>query len=226
MDGARSETAADGAHSPSRRVGPGFAAAYTLAYVGVWMALLTPTSLPLALKIRQVDPEGAVVSLSLVVGAGAFIAVVANPFFGRLSDRTTSRFGMRRPWILGGAVAGTLGLLIIAVAPNVPMVLAGWCVAQLSFNALLAALAALLPDQVPVEQRGRVAGLLGVSLSAGLVGGAFLAQTVSESVFLMFMAPAAGMVFVAVLAAVLDDRRQSPEYIPPPYTLREFLGSF
>lgn len=204
----------------------GFIAAYTLAYVGVWMALLTPTVLSLALKIRQVHPGGTAGGLSLVLGVGAFVALAANPFFGRLSDRTTSRFGMRRPWMLGGVICGSLGLLMIAVARNVPTILAGWCVAQLSFNALLAAMVALLPDQVPVEQRGRVAGLLGVGLPVGLVGGVFLAQAVSGSVFLMFMAPAAaGVVSVLVLAAILDDRRLDP-YRCPPYTPREFLGSF
>ena len=107
------------------------------------------------------------------------------------------------------------------------MILVGWCIAQLSFNALLAALVALLPDQVPLEQRGRVSGLLGIGLPVGLVGGTFFAQAVSESIFLMFMAPAAaGMVLVLILATILDDRRQSPDYRPPPYTLRQFLGSF
>ena len=59
------------------------------------------------------------------------------------------------------------------------------------------------------------------------MSGTFIAQVVSESVFLMFMAPAAaGVVFVLILATILDDRRQSPDYRPPLYTLREFLGSF
>ncbi len=212
---------------PQRPVGFGFIAAYTLAYFGVTMALHTPTILSLALKIRQVNPEGAAGSLSLVLGVGAFIAVVANPFFGRLSDRTTSGFGMRRPWLLGGMVFGTIALLTIAVAPNVPLILIGWCLTQVSFGALAAAMVALLPDQVPVEQRGRVAGFLGIGLPVGLVGGAFLAKAVSGSILLMFMAPAAvGVVFVLILATILDDRRQSPDHRPPPYTLREFLGSF
>lgn len=95
--------------SPRRPVGFGFIAAYTFAYIGVWMALLTPITFTLALKIRQVNPEGAVGGLSLVLGVGAFVALVANPFFGRLSDRTTSRFGMRRPWILGARSPGPWG---------------------------------------------------------------------------------------------------------------------
>ena len=55
-----------------------------------------------------------------------------------------------------GLAGGTIGILIVAVAPTIPVVLVGWCTAQLFFNALLAAQVAVLPDQVPVSQRGRV----------------------------------------------------------------------
>ena len=82
--------------------------------------------------------------------------MVGNPFFGRLSDRTSSRLGMRRPWMVIGLVGGSLGVLVVALAPNIPVVLLGWCFAQLFFNALLAAQLAVLPDQVPAAQRGLV----------------------------------------------------------------------
>ena len=61
----------------------------------------------------------------------------ANPFFGRMSDRTSSRWGMRRPWMLLGLLGGSLGILVVALAPSVPVVLVGWCIAQLLFNAVL-----------------------------------------------------------------------------------------
>jgi MFS family permease len=224
-----SEAIAEGrSPSPQRRVGFGFVAAYTLAYFGMWMALLTPIVVSLPLKVQQVAPANTTGSLSLILGAGAFFALVANPFFGRLSDRTTSRFGMRRPWILGGAIVGSLGLFMIAVAPSVPVILVGWCLTQLAFNALLAAIVALLPDQVPVEQRGRVSGLLGIGLPVGQVGGTFIAQAVSGSIFLMLMLPAAiALVLIIILCAVAkSDRRLDPSYRPPPYRLKEFLGSF
>ena len=110
-------------------------------------------------------------SLSLVAATGSLVALVANPLFGRLSDRTTSRWGMRRPWILVGLAGGSVGILVVALAPAVWVVLIGWCLAQLFFNAMLAAIVAVLPDQVPVEQRGTVAGVLGVCLPVASVGG-------------------------------------------------------
>lgn len=115
-------------------------------------------------------------SLALVAGIGALVAVFGNPFFGRMSDRTSSRLGMRRPWMVIGLAGGTLGILIVALAPNIPVVLVGWCMAQLFFNALLAALIAVLPDQVPRAQRGVVSGVLGVCLPIAAVSGTFLVK--------------------------------------------------
>ena len=64
---------------------------------------------------------------------------MSNPLFGRLSDRTTSPLGIRRPWMIAGLAGGTIGTLTVALAPNIGVVLVGWCIAQVFLNALLAA---------------------------------------------------------------------------------------
>jgi MFS family permease len=122
------------------RVSWRFVLIYALAYTGTWVALLTPVLVTIALKVRQLTPDEAAANHSLVLSIGAFFALASNPFFGRLSDRTTSRFGMRRPWLIGGVIGGAAALLIVARAETIPTVLIGWCLAQLSFNAVLAAL--------------------------------------------------------------------------------------
>lgn len=104
------------APAPLRRVGPVFIATYAAAYFGTWMALLTPVVVALALRIAQIDAKGEAGALSLVLGVGAIFALIANPPIGKLSDRTRSRFGMRRPWLLAGVIVGVIGLLIIALA--------------------------------------------------------------------------------------------------------------
>jgi MFS family permease len=143
-----------------------------------------------------------------VLSVGAFFALASNPFFGRLSDRTTSRFGMRRPWLIGGVAGGAIALLIVARADSIAIVLIGWCLAQLSFNAVLAALVAVLPDQVPAEQRGTVAGVLGTCMPLGQLAGTFIVQGVPESMLAMFMVPALiGAAVILLLALTLVDRR-------------------
>jgi MFS family permease len=90
-----------------------------------------------------------------------------------------------------GLVGGSVGILIVALAPSVPVVLVGWCVAQLLFNALLAALVAVLPDQVPTAQRGLVSGVLGVCLPIASVSGTFVVQPFTGNQLAMFLAPCA-----------------------------------
>jgi MFS family permease len=176
----------------AQRVGWGFISLYTLAYMSTSLLFLAPLLVTLALKVDSLVGIGqAPASLALVAGTGALLAMVANPFFGRMSDRTASPLGMRRPWMVAGLVGGSLGILTVALAPSIPVVLAGWCIAQLSFNALLAAMVAVLPDQIPSVQRGQVSGVLGVCTPIGSVCGAFVVKLFVGSLLVMFLAPCA-----------------------------------
>ena len=218
---------ASGTSAPEARVGWGFIARYVLAFASTSLVLIAPLLVTLALKVeRLVGGERAPDTLGLVVGVGAVVALVANPFFGRLSDRTTSRLGMRRPWMLIGLVGGSVGIVIVAAAPSVPLVLIGWCVAQAFFNALLAAEAAVLTDQVPVAQRGLVSGLLGTCLPIASVVATFVVKSVNGNEWAMFLAPCAiGAVFVLVFAATLKDRTLDP-VDRPRWSMREIADTF
>jgi MFS family permease len=212
---------------------------YTLAYFGVWMALLTPPTVTLALRVTALDAQHKAQHLSLILTAGAIVAMFANPIAGYLSDRTTLRMGMRRPWLVGGMCIGLVGLYCIAVG-NLPLLVAGWCLTQLGLNAVLAAIVAILPDQVPVAQRGRVSGLMGICLQLGIVAGVLVAKLAGKSVLWMFMAPgaiAAGLVLI--LALTLDDRRNPGNqsqtrnligflrgFLISPHAARDFLWAF
>ena len=161
----------------AHRVGWGFISLYTLAYMSTCLLFIAPLLVTLALKVNSlVGIKQAPDSLALVAGIGAMLAMVGNPFFGRMSDRTASPLGMRRPWMVIGLAGGSLGVLMVALAPSIPVVLAGWCIAQLFFNVLLAAMVAVLPDQVPSVQRGLVSGVLGVCLPIASVCGTFLVK--------------------------------------------------
>jgi MFS family permease len=181
-----------GGGAAARRVGWGFISLYALAFISTSLVFLAPLLVSLALKVNSlVGIEQAPNSLSVVTGIGSLLAIVGNPFFGRMSDRTSSRLGMRRPWMVIGLVGGSLGILVVALAPSIPVVLIGWCIAQLLFNALLAALVAVLPDQVPVTQRGLVAGVLGICVPVASVSGTFLVDLFTGNLLAMFMVPCA-----------------------------------
>ena len=125
-------------------------------------------------------------TLALVLAPGLIVALLANPFFGLLSDRTPGRFGRRRPYIVGGSLLNVVGLGLMALAPllatadgsgnalapSLLILMAALMLTQLANNAAAAPFHALLPDMVAEEQRGTASGIMGLALFLGQIGGA------------------------------------------------------
>jgi MFS family permease len=208
-------------------VRPRFVALYALSFAGGSLLFLGPLLVSLALKVNDlVGIDAAPKSLALVTGAGSLLAIVSNPLFGRLSDRTTSALGMRRPWMVVGLLGGAVGTLTVALAPTIGVVLVGWCIAQVFLNALLAAQTAILPDQVPAVQRGLVSGILGVCLPAASVAATYLVQAFEGRQLMMFLAPLlVGGTLVGIFTGSLHDRRLDVADRPP-WSLRQVVGTF
>ena len=213
--------------TPRPRVGWAFISRLSLSFIGTNLVFLAPLLVTLPLKVNAlVGIDQAPSSLAFVAGIGAALAIVANPFFGRMSDRTTSRFGMRRPWMLGGLAGGSVGILVIALAPSIPVVVVGWCLAQVGFNALLAAQVAVIPDQVPTAQHGVVSGLIGICLPIASVSATFLVKLLAGNDLAMLLVPCAiGGSFIVLFALTLHDRRLA-RADRPTWSLRQFAGTF
>jgi Na+/melibiose symporter-like transporter len=94
----------DGAR-PKEPVRASFIAAYTLAQVGAFVSFQPLLQVLLPLKAEAIDHASKAVVLSQVAFWGAIVASVANLLAGAISDRTTSRFGRRRPWMVVGRSA-------------------------------------------------------------------------------------------------------------------------
>jgi len=108
----------------------------------------------------------------------------ATPLVGVLSDRTRSRWGRRRPYLVAGTLLGLLAQVVLGLAPNLVVLGAGWLLAVLGYSQVLATIGNLQADKLPQHQRGKVSGLtgaaqllapvLGVGLATGLVGNSML----------------------------------------------------
>jgi MFS family permease len=191
----------------------GFITIYAAAYASLWLALLTPALITLALRVRELAPGHNADAMSWVLVTGALVALISNPLFGSLSDRTTSRFGRRRPFLVTGVVLGCASLAVIALAPNITIVLLGWCLAQLAYNAALSAIVAVVPDRIPPSQRGTVVGILGICMPIGQIAGTYLVQELSFNLVWAFLVPGLiGVAGVLLLVYVLPDepRRSQP----------------
>jgi MFS family permease len=198
-----------------------------LAAFGLYLASLAPQIITLAIRIAGVDPDGKTIGLSAVLLAGAVVSIVSLPVFGALSDRTQGRLGRRRPWFVGGAVAGLVGLLIAGAMPSVAGVAIGWGIASLGYGAAFAGFLPLIPEFVPDHLRARLSGLIGFVVSISVLVGVFLGSTLVTVPVLMLALPGVvGVLTTVVLAVVVRkvDRPLTADW--PRFGLREFLGSY
>lgn len=98
-------------------------------------------------------------ALGAMRSAGLVIAMLVQPAAGMLSDRSTSHFGRRRPYILIGALFDCLFLAAIALAWNYWALLIAVLLIQFSSNISHGPLQGLIPDLVPEDQRGRASAI-------------------------------------------------------------------
>ena len=175
-----------------------------LAQLTLFMALVVPSAFSLAIKFSAIDPGNKDTVLALAVGLAGTIVLFTNPIAGVLSDRTTSRFGRRRPWFLGGLILGTAGTALIGFSSSSVLVIVGWAIALTGYAMSNQTVLTYLGDRLPESQRGKVMGINGAITQVGPILGIVLAGLFSAQLGLMFLIPAAiaflgGLWFTAVM---------------------------
>jgi len=148
--------------------------------LNVVTGVITPILLPALILLTVPEAQknsylGTVRVISLAT------AMLLQPVAGMLSDRNTSRWGRRRPFILLGTVLDLLFLLMIASVPlflgsaldsffqptfgvttAFTVLLGSVVLLQIAANTAQGALQGLIPDLVPENQRGRSSGVKAV----------------------------------------------------------------
>jgi len=192
------------AGSPQPR---GFLSLFVVAWFGVTIALGTIGGASIPKALAFLDDATKATNLSIIAGAGGIVIIVITPLFGRLSDRTMSRFGMRRPWLVGGAVVATTGIVILALSDSFVGTLVGWLIVQTGFGATNMVIHALLADQIPRRIRARIAAAAGVATGLGLIVGAqVMAVLPNDQRWAWFVVPGMiGVVLSTVMVFRFDD---------------------
>jgi MFS family permease len=195
-----------------------------LISIGIWAGFFGPIQVLLAQQAERFSPDHKEATLALVTGVGAAVSTVLNPLCGALSDRTVARMGRRLPWVLGGLAAAIVSMVLLAAAQSVWSMVLAWALAQAALNAMLAAITATVPDQVPVSQRGTVGGWLAIAQTAGVVAGSGIAAA-TGSIAAGYLT-IAGVLALVSLPYCFDSRDLA---LPPdarrPLSLRSFVGS-
>ncbi|SDH88134.1 MFS transporter [Agrococcus jejuensis] len=204
----------------------GFLPLFVLAWFGLSIVLGTLGSASIPKVFAFLDDATKGLHLSIVAAIGGIVVMVVTPLFGRMSDRTMSRLGKRRPWILGGAIAGLAGVLVLAVSTELWQVIVGWSIVQIGYGATNSAVHALLADQIPKRTRARVSAAASAANAFALIAGSLIiAALPNDQQWAWFVVPGAiGSVCSALLFLRLRDIvRTDP---PAPWHWSDVLSTY
>jgi MFS family permease len=111
------------------------------------------------LVAQYASPDWKNTALSAMNTAGLIIAIIVQPLAGLFSDRSTSRYGRRRPYIMVGTLLDLVFLVAIGLSWSYWSLLAAVLLIQFSANISHGPLQGLIPDLVPEDERGRASSI-------------------------------------------------------------------
>ena len=201
----------DGAR-PSRRLGHLDFALLSIYWVAIgylWTSLGGLIIPDMVIQFVGRRHEGA--ALAVLEGIGSLMAVVWQPVVGAVSDRTRSRWGRRRPFIVIGTVGDVIFLVGLALSGSYWLIVIFYFLLQTASNTAQGPYQGLMPDLVPVAQRGTASGYYGISnvvgLLAGTIGAGFILMHAGRLVAILTIC---GLLLATMLPTVLliPDRAQ------------------
>ncbi|EMQ98672.1 MFS transporter [Paeniglutamicibacter gangotriensis] len=212
--------------SPTKNVKAGWVASIVAINIGINIVFFAPINVLLGLQATEIDAGSKEAILSLVTACGASVALVANPLFGALSDRTVSKMGRRSPWILAGAILGAASLLLLSGATTVGLMLLGWCGLQAGANAAYSSVTATIPDRVPERRRGAIGGLAAMGQTVGVLLGAVVGFVISGNIAVGYFICAAALVVSVIPYVVRPNDPPLPREFRESFNLLDFFKGF
>ena len=114
--------------------------------------------------------------LGLLTLSGLLLAMVVQPVAGAVSDRSSLRWGRRRPYILAGSILALLLIPGIGLAGTYAAIFAVYCLLQVATNIAQGPYQAFIPELVPADKRGRASGVKGLLEITGGVAFVYLSS--------------------------------------------------
>lgn len=107
--------------------------------------------------------------IGLLANERSFVGGFIQPFVGRLSDRTHTRLGRRRPFFLAGVPLMVAALLVLGLHPPFVIMISVVAIAGFFLFVAVDPYFAMMADITPPEQRGQVGAFLGVTAMLGAI---------------------------------------------------------
>jgi MFS family permease len=206
---------------PTVRVPRGWTVRFALLWFGFWTANLAPVQLVLPNQFDTLDHAHKVRDFGVVSGVTGIAALITLPLFGALCDRTRSRFGRRRVWMIAGTVVFAAGLIATGMQSTWYAVGVAWLVATLGINMATAGATAAIADEVPDEQRGVISAAIYGPQAVGVLVGVGVLTALNNNGMLGYTVLA--VVLVVCATPFLRWYRDAPGIPTPPLSVRSIV---
>lgn len=205
------------------RFGAGF-----IIFGVLWMSglgIVSAVLLPMHYKtIEGVNPDALI---GIVNAFTAVASLIANLMFGNFSDRSRSRFGRRTPWILFGAVLGSVTLFLTGTTHNAVLLTIFYCACMFGLNCMIAPMVAILSDRVPSGIRGTMSAFYGAGATIGSPIGTMLGALFIKNLIQGFAVAGVLMFLGGVVSMLIMPKEESADFLPKDEgSLKDVLVSF
>lgn len=181
-------------------------------------------------QVKQIVPERKEEMLGFILGIGALVALILPPIAGAFSDRCSSQWGRRRPYMVTGVAVNLIGLFMMWDAGNLRSIwlyFLAYLVVQFGNNLATAAYNGVIPDLVPMEQRGEASGWMAAMTQMGTILGAFTSGYLMSAGYVTASYILIAVTLVFFLSITVVGIREQPLETPPlPMSWLALLKSF
>ncbi|MBT1166343.1 MFS transporter [Bifidobacterium simiarum] len=195
-----------------------------IAAIGMYIMCMS-LSTCLSLRIAAIAPDQKNDFYSRIVAIGSFTMLFGQPIIGALSDRTTSRLGRRKPWIIGCLLISVAALAVSGISDNMVVLGAAYVIGVLMMQCGFSIYSVIPVEGVPNRYRARVMGFMGMFGALATSFGSYLAGAlVRHPLILMTMPVLLGLITSIPLFVLYKDPVKTKDEVPPLDLKETFSG--
>ncbi len=185
--------------APVSRPGIAFAGVFAVTFCGL---VAVGAVLPVIPRFVHGPLGAGNIAVGVVIGSYAITGLLLRPFAGRLADHRG-----RKPTVLLGSILVALGGFMYLLPLGVPGLVAARLVLGAGEGTVFTASSAWVVDLAPPDRRGRVIGLYGLSVWAGLSIGPLIGELIlhASSYTAVWIFAGAAPLLGALIATRLPD---------------------
>ena len=146
-------------------------------------------------------------------------ALFLLPLFGALSDKTNTRFGRRKPYIVIGTILAVIFFILLPLIDRLWVFIFVLLLTLLSMSVFRSPAVALMPDVTCKPHRSKGNAIINLMGTAGgmmvlVLGMIFKTDETGKTDFFAYILATAGLMLLALIVFVLFAGRMSATYTP------------